>query len=144
MYIKGGSVVDGNFYIEGGLRVNSIRDAQGNSYISMSAIEPGRLVKFSETDTGKLVNTGIKESVGTYNGSAYTLLTAITNYCTMVPLKKSTTGGDSTTKYYDANFNILTSSSGATYRTLTSSETNLMTSSSASTRVIPDAWAYVS
>lgn len=143
MYIKGGSVVDGNFYIEGGLRVNSIKDAQGNSYISTNSLKANRLLKVG-SNNAELINTDIEETTGTLNGSAYTLLSAISSYCPIKPLL--TVSGHSTTdtsvKYFDAGYNALSSSSGATYRTLTTAETtNLSVSTTA--KVIPDAWAFV-
>lgn len=140
MYIKGGSVVDGNFYIEGGLRVNSITDARGNVFISTDEVVPGAIIKFSETDSGKIINSNIKE---TTVGSSY-MYELAEGYAIIAPLRTvsghSTT--DTTVKYYDADYNALSSSSGASYRTLTTAEKNNLTVTTAS-KVIPDAWVYV-
>ena len=143
MYIKGGSVVDGNFYIEGGLRVNSIKDAQGNSYISTNSLKANRLLKVG-SNSSELINTDIEETTGTLNSESYTLLSSISSYCTIKPLR-SVSGHstiDTTVKYYDANYNALSSSSGATYRTLTTEETTNLTVTTTD-KIIPDAWAYV-
>lgn len=140
MYIKGGSVVDGNFYIEGGLRVNSITDARGNVFISTDEVVPGAIIKFSETDSGKIINSNIKE---TTVGSFY-MYELAEGYAIIAPLR--TVSGypttDTTVKYYDANYNALSSSSGAIYRTLTTAEKKNLTVTTAS-KVIPDAWVYV-
>lgn len=134
MYIKGGSVVDGNFYIEGGLRVNSIVDAQGNTFISTAQSTAKRLVMFDvDTDSGKvgkLTDSGILEE-SSLTGIHYTVQNT---YTKIVPLLLKGVSAIEDVTYYDTNFNKVTDFSKATYRTYKSSESE--------TTLFPVAWAY--
>jgi hypothetical protein len=135
MYIKGGSVVDGNFYIEGGLRVNSIVDAQGNTFISTANATAKALVMF-DTDTdsgkiGKLTDSGILMETDSDNGTHYTVQST---YSDLLPLLDKGSSAVSGVTYYDSGFNKVATYSDATYRTYLSSESE--------TNTFPVAWAY--
>ena len=135
MYIKGGSVVDGNFYIEGGLRVNSIVDAQGNTFISTANATAKALVMF-DTDTdsgkiGKLTDSGILMETDSDNGTHYTVQST---YSDLLPLLDKGSSAVSGVTYYDSGFNKVATYSEAKYRTYLSSESE--------TTIFPVAWAY--
>ncbi len=54
-YLKGGTVVDGNIYVEGGLRVKQIIDSSGRNLPHLAGDDssvPDRLVRFSDTTGG--------------------------------------------------------------------------------------------
>lgn len=53
--LKGGTVVDGNFYVEGGLHVRNITDDSGNKlphFAGEDTIKQNRLVKFADNEGG--------------------------------------------------------------------------------------------
>ena len=141
MYIKGGSVVDGNFYIEGGLRVNSIVDAQGNTFISTANATAKALVMF-DTDTdsgkiGKLMDSGILKETGANDRIHYTVNSKF-GYSELLPLLlASTTYVDDGTAitYYDSSYNRVASKDNRGYRTFTKTE-------EADSTIFPVAWAY--
>lgn len=62
-YLKGGTIIDGNVYIEGGLRVKQIVGEDGSSLPSLwsdSSSYPNRLIKFMNID-GKMHYTKLAE-----------------------------------------------------------------------------------
>ena len=69
-YLKGGTVVDGNLYIEGGLRVKQIVDSSGKSMPHLedeSSSVPNRVVKFTDTNAA-IRYTLIEESYTSSGG----------------------------------------------------------------------------
>lgn len=154
MYIKGGSVVDGNFYIEGGLRVNSIIDAQGNTFISTASADKNRLVMFTLAEdnktAGQLTNsTLLEESTTITEGGASTHYSYFTvsspkdssdfgGYSPILKLRLTTESyvDDGTAiTYYDSSYNKVATKSESTYRTFTDTEET-------DSNIFPDAWAY--
>ena len=146
-YIKGGSVVDGNLYVEGGLRVNDIKDAAGNVYPYIDSFVENRLLKWGEVK-GAITTSFIDsiEEEETATGTDRSIIN-VYGYKTLIPLLLATkatdiiTGGDlSGVVYFDTNFNKTNVSGNQKYRTLTSNEKAYIIDNNIG--LSPDAWAY--
>lgn len=147
MYIKGGTVVDGNLYVEGGLRVNDIKDASGNLYPYIDSYMENRVLKWGETK-GAIVTSLIDsiEEEETATGTNRSIIN-VYGYKTLIPLvsasktKDIITGGElSEVTYFDTNFNKTTETESYMYRTLTSNEKTYIVDNNIG--ISPDAWAY--
>lgn len=152
MYIKGGSVVDGNLYVEGGLRVNSIKDADGNTYPHIgdnSSYIENRLLKWGE-QSGEIFTSNIdeleEEEIAT--GTNRSIIN-VYGYKTFIPLVLATNTTDIITGstlpddiiYFNSSLNKATTSDQK-YRTLTSNEKTYLIDNNIG--LSPDAWAYSS
>lgn len=74
--LKGGTVVDGNFYVEGGLHVRNITDDSGNKlphFAGEDTIKQNRLIKFADNEGGIIYSPfGDNSTVDTTILSAFT------------------------------------------------------------------------
>lgn len=146
-YIKGGSVVDGNLYVEGGLRVNDIKDAAGNTYPYVDTYLENRLLKWGDVK-GAMVTSPIA-NLEEEEDETKTIRSIINvyGYKTFIPLVLATKttdiitgGGLSEVTYFDTNFNKTTETANQKYRTLTSNEKTYFIDYNIG--LSPDAWAY--
>lgn len=149
-YLKGGTVVDGDLFVEGGLRVNSIKDADGNTYPHIgdnSTYVENRLLKWGE-ENGAIVTAHIEDAEEEEQATKTNRsIINIYGYKTLIPLvlasytKDIITGSDlpSDTVYFNSSFNKATTSDQA-YRTLTSSEKTYLVDNNIG--LSPNAWAY--
>lgn len=146
MYLRGGTIVDGDFFVEGGLKVNNITDINGNTYIhigDMGKRETNRLVMWGG-DTGNvsvLVSSCLESSSDT-NSSVLNVY----SYKGMIPLLFSSKDKDVISSdplegvtYYTEDFEV-TDEEKAYYRTLTDMETTYIITNNIG--IVPDAWVY--
>jgi len=78
-YLKGGTVVDGNLYVEGALKVKNLQSADGSivALVSRWSGAQNYLSKF-DLATGALQNTNLKEEVNS-GAVTYTVTDGFTN-----------------------------------------------------------------
>lgn len=78
-YLKGGTVVDGNLYVEGALKVKNLQSADGSivALVSRWSGAQNYLSKF-DSATGALQNTNLNEVVNS-GAVTYTVINGFTN-----------------------------------------------------------------